>query len=104
MNIPSAVNNGPNDMTFNSGQSVNTNFVTEAIVTQSDGKILAVGRQGDLSTGSSRGVIERFNPDGTMDNSFGSHGMIVSQAGVNEAYYAITMQGANHFLVAGSSR
>jgi uncharacterized delta-60 repeat protein len=103
VNIPSAVNNGPNDLTFNSGQSVNTNFVTEAIVTQSDGKILAVGRQGDLSTGSSRGVIERFNPDGTIDNSFGNHGMIVSLAGVNEAYYAITMQGANHFLVAGTT-
>jgi uncharacterized delta-60 repeat protein len=103
VNIPPAVNNGPTDLTFNSGQSVATNFVTEAIITQSDGKIIAVGREGDLSTGSSRGVIERFNPDGTVDNSFGDHGMIVSSAGVNEAYYAVTMPDANHFLVAGSS-
>lgn len=103
VNIPPAANNGPADMTFNSGQSVNTNFVTEAIATQSDGKIVAVGRQGDLSTGSSRGVIERFNPDGTIDNSFGDHGMILSKAGVNEAYYAVVMADANHFVVAGSS-
>src|SRR5581483_2738188 len=68
-----------------------------------DGKIITVGRIGDLSTGSSRGVIERFNPDGTLDASFGNQGMVESKAGVNEAYYAVVMQDANHFIIAGSS-
>ena len=102
VNIP-VPNPGPMDSTFNSGQAVDTNFVTEAIVSQPDGRLLAVGRQGDMSTGSSRGVIERFNSDGTLDTSFGNQGVIVGPAGANEAYFAVTMQDATHFLVAGTS-
>lgn len=102
INIPAQAGNGP-DPSFNSGQSVGTNFVTEAILTQPDGKVLAVGRVGDLSAGTSQGVIERFNADGSLDQSFGSHGMVISQSGVNEAYFAGVMQDASHFIVAGTS-
>ena len=86
VNIATPIDTGPSDPGFNNGQTVSAPFVTEAMVTQPDGKILAVGREGDLTTGTSQGVIERFNADGTVDTSFGTHGMIVSAAGANEAY------------------
>ena len=101
VSIAPSVGSG-NDQSFNNGQAVNTNFVTEAIITQPDGKVLAVGRSGDLSAGTSQGVIERFNADGTLDRGFGANGMIVSQHGINEAYFAAVMQDANHFVVAGT--
>jgi uncharacterized delta-60 repeat protein len=103
VNIPTPPNPGPMDNTFNGGQAVSTSFVTEALTTQSDGKVIAVGREGDISTGSSRAVIERFNPDGSVDSTFGNNGMIVAAAGANEAYYGVVMQDASHFLVAGTT-
>ena len=103
VNIPTPIDTGPSDGGFNNGQPVSAPFVTEAMVTQPDGKILAVGREGDLTAKTSRGVIERFNADGTVDGSFGTHGMIASQVGANEAYYAVIVQDASHFLVAGTS-
>jgi len=104
VNIPTPVDTGPSDTSFNNGQAVTAPFVTQAMVTQPDGKIIAVGREGDLTAGTSRGVIERFNADGTVDASFGSHGMIVSAAGVNEAYYAVAMaKDGTHFIVAGAT-
>jgi len=102
VNIPATIG-GPNDQTFNNGNPVTTSFIAEAIVTASDGSIIAVGRQGDLAAGTSQGVIEHFNSDGTPDTSFGSHGMILSEPGVNEAYFAVVMQDATHFIVAGTS-
>jgi uncharacterized delta-60 repeat protein len=103
VNVPVGQTGNGSDQSFNNGQGVGTNFVTEAVLSQPDGKVLAVGREGDLSAGSSRGVIERLNADGTPDTSFGSNGMIVGTAGVNEAYYAVLMQDAGHVLVAGTS-
>ena len=102
VNIP-APNHGPADMTFANGQTVSTRFVTEAIVTDPNGGVLAVGHQGNLAAGASQGVIERFNSDGSLDANFGNQGMVISRAGVNEAYFAVVMQDANHFIVAGTS-
>src|SRR6185437_9146344 len=102
INIPVAAGNGP-DPSFNSGQSVGTNFVTESILTLSDGSVIAVGRTGDLSAGTSRGVIERLNADGSLDQNFGNQGIVASESGVNEAYYAVVLQDASHFIVAGTS-
>ncbi|HXE52699.1 MAG TPA: DUF3466 family protein, partial [Tepidisphaeraceae bacterium] len=101
VNVPPPVSSGP-DQSFNNGQPVGTNFVSEAIVTQSDGKIIAVGRIGDLSSGTSQGVIERFNSDGSVDASFGSGGMVTTPSGSNEAFYAAVMQDASHLIAAGT--
>jgi uncharacterized delta-60 repeat protein len=46
------------------------------MVTQKDGKILTLGTQGKLVT-ESFFVIRRFNPDGSLDNSFGTRGTVV---------------------------
>jgi uncharacterized delta-60 repeat protein len=103
VDITGPVTGPPTDQTFANGQTVNTQFVTEDIITEADGQILAVGHQGDLAAGQSQGVVERFNTDGTVDRTFGANGMVISTAGINEAYYSITLQGASHFLIAGTS-
>ena len=103
VNVPTAAAGDGSDQSFNNGQGVATNFVTEAVASEPDGKVIAVGRTGDLTTGTSLGVIERLNANGSIDKSFGTNGIILSTAGVNEAYYAVLMQDATHFLIAGTS-
>ena len=50
-------------------------FIVDTVV-QKDGKILTLGTQG---SGFTEGffVIRRFNPDGTLDNSFGTRGTVI---------------------------
>ena len=103
IDIPPASSGGPPDMTFANGLTVPTQFVTESILTQPDGRVLGVGHQGNLAAGTSQGVIERFNSDGSVDTTFGNGGKIVSSAGVNEAYYGVAMLDASHFVVVGTS-
>jgi len=97
VNIP---NPNPTDATFAGGNPVATTFVAEAVATQPDGKILVAGHQA-AGTTQSQGVVERLNADGSLDTSFGAGGQVVTPAGNND-WYAITIQGANHFVVAGT--
>ncbi len=90
----------PSDTTFNNGNPISGSFVAEAVGTQPNGKILVIGHQTD-SSGSSLGVIQRFNADGTLDAAFGSAGQVVTPAN-RVGWYAMTIQGANHFIVAGT--
>src|SRR4051812_29682359 len=68
--------NGSLDSTFNGTGIATTAFVTDrearAVVIQSDGKIIAAGR--DPSSGTALGGIARYNTNGTMDNAFGPNG------------------------------
>ena len=91
----------PTDTTFNSGNAVASSFVAEAVATQVNGKILVVGYQ-LTGTGQSQGVVQRLNADGSLDASFGSGGQVVTSPGSTQ-WFALTIQGANHFIVAGTS-
>jgi uncharacterized delta-60 repeat protein len=90
----------PSDATFNGGNAVTGSFVAESVNTQPDGKILLVGHQLTAS-GQSEGVVERLNTDGSLDKTFGASGQVVTPAGKNE-WFALMIQGANHFVVAGT--
>lgn len=103
VNIAAPVLTGSADPSFANGQTVSAGFVVEALLTQSDGKILAIGHEGDASTGQSVGVIERLNPDGSVDSSFGAKGQILTAVGANAAYYAAVEQDSSHFVVGGTS-
>lgn len=93
---------GPSDPGFAGGNTVTAKFVAEAITTQPDGKIIVAGRQGRQADGSSQAVLQRFNPDGSADSTFGSSGaMVVTSAGSNDAYYAVIVT-ADGILAAGS--
>lgn len=98
----------PVDENFGEGQGqVNTGFVAEAAIAQtlagqSEGKIVIVGREGDLSAGTSRSVVQRLNADGTPDTSFGSGGKVMGPAGLNEAFYNVTLADDGGILAAGT--
>ena len=47
------------------------------------------------------GVIERLNADGSIDTTFGNKGQIVTPIG-NDEWFSIVVQGASHFIVAGT--
>ncbi|HWE97712.1 MAG TPA: DNRLRE domain-containing protein [Tepidisphaeraceae bacterium] len=91
----------PSDQTFAAGSAVSATFVAEAVVTEQDGKILVAGHQA-ASNGQTQAVIERLNADGSLDTTFGAGGQVVTPATGNNSWYAITIQGANHVVVAGA--
>ena len=102
VNVPAfTTTTGPTDPTFAGGSTVNAGFATEAILSESNGKVLVVGHQGDPSKGQEQGVIEQLRSNGAPATGFGSNGIIVTPAG--QAYYAAVMPDANHFIVAGTS-
>lgn len=93
----------PIDPGFGSGNPIATNFVTEAIVAQPDGKLVLVGRRGIGGTSSSQGVIQRRNPDGTPDTSFGGgDAEVTTDAGVGATFYAVGLQKDGKIVVSGS--
>lgn len=90
----------PNDTTFNGGNPVTYPFVAQATATEPDGAILLVGYE-QTASGQNEGVVECLNANGTVDTSFGTNGQVVTPAG-NDQWFALTMQGANDFVVAGT--
>jgi uncharacterized delta-60 repeat protein len=69
---------GSLDTSFGNGGNVITSFSAgassaNAVAIQADGKIVVAGYAGDLF------AIARYNPDGTLDSSFGSAGLITGR-------------------------
>ncbi len=59
--------------------SVSTDFVTD-IQLQTDGKIVAAGTTcGDLACSSGSAALLRYNPNGSLDNSFDGDGIVITQ-------------------------
>src|SRR5439155_3173708 len=95
----------PIDTGFNGGGTpdiVTTgDFVGEAEVTQSDGRIVLVGHQ-TSSDGTSQYVVKRLNPDGSADGSFGTGGTVTGPAGSHDAAYAVALAVDGGILIAGA--
>jgi uncharacterized delta-60 repeat protein len=79
---------GSLDQTFGTNGSVQTTFGDSAaegndLVLQTDGKIIVVGFTGAGSYSSLNNyALVRFNPDGSLDQTFGNGGKIKSASGV----------------------
>ncbi len=94
---------GSLDMTFGSGGKVVTDFnnsIDEAysVAVQSDGKIVVAGRSG---TGF---AMVRYNPDGSLDTSFGSanSGKVVTPVGISAARaYSLATQPDGKLVLGG---
>jgi uncharacterized delta-60 repeat protein len=56
-------------------QTDESDFIVDTVV-QKDGKIVTLGTQGNAVT-EGFFVIRRFNPDGSLDNSFGTRGTVI---------------------------
>src|SRR5690606_472455 len=75
-----------------------------ALGVQSTGKLLLLGSNGDNST-PWVGSIVRLNSNGTLDNSFGTNGILTPNFGFtdnNVLYGMIKVLNDNSFLVAGT--
>jgi uncharacterized delta-60 repeat protein len=76
--------------------------VAYAIAIQPDGKIIAAGEANNPSTASSDFALARFNPDGSLDESFGDDGALVTDfAGRAEHVFALGLQDDGKIIAAG---
>ncbi|WP_051935384.1 NPCBM/NEW2 domain-containing protein [Deinococcus sp. YIM 77859] len=66
-----------------------------AIARQPDGRIVVAGQSGDAV------ALVRYNPDLTLDDSFGTAGKVVTALGGSAAAYAVAVQPDGGLVVAG---
>jgi uncharacterized delta-60 repeat protein len=96
---------GSLDQTFGTNGSVETTFGdSEAegndVVLQADGKIVVVGFSGAGSYSNNNNfALVRFNPDGTLDQTFGTGGKVISNAGTATS---VALQSDGKLLVGGT--
>jgi uncharacterized delta-60 repeat protein len=98
--------NGTLDSTFGSGGKVITDFgltdIVRSVAIQPDGKIVVAGDTYDIVTAFGQYALARYNPDGSLDASFGSGGLVTSFfGGQGCAANAIALQPDGKIIVAG---
>src|SRR2546430_118034 len=94
---------GDLDPTFGNGGKVVTDFNNSTdwlsrIALQPDGKIVAVGD----THPSHRGALARYNPDGTLDATFGNGGKVVTVANVRESANGLLILPDGKIMISGS--
>lgn len=97
---------GALDVSFGAGGVSERNFFGQkepkAIAIQADGKIVTVGAGTPVSNVDF--FLVRYNVDGTLDNSFGTEGVVTTDfGGENEEARAIVIQPDGKIVVAGSN-
>jgi len=108
--------NGGLDPTFGTGGKVTTGFLLDfesatAIALQPDGKIVVVGENspGARTDLNAPGVssddfrLARYNPDGSLDESFGSGGRVKTDFGFAESALAVVLQSDGKIVVVGTA-
>jgi uncharacterized delta-60 repeat protein len=99
---------GTLDQSFGSGGKVTTdvepgqNSYAQAAVIQTDGKIVAAGFAGPA--GNQQFALVRYNPDGSLDQSFGTGGIVLTSfvSGGNAVAHSMALQPDGSLVVAGS--
>ena len=102
---------GELDLTFSSDGIATCDFPSNyddrglCMVVQPDGKILMGG--GSHQGNGVKFALARFNPDGSLDASFGSGGRVATQVGsppsLDEAFYALALQPDGKIVAVGRS-
>jgi uncharacterized delta-60 repeat protein len=106
------LSNGSPDATFGGTGEVTTQFNQTsyygfAIVAQADGKIILAGRvDGNAPTVS--GIygfigLVRYNTDGSLDNSFGSSGIVTTAIGADSAATSLALEPDGRIVVGGEA-
>lgn len=98
---------GELDRTFGNDGTVAIDFgldFEEArdVVVQPDGKIIVVGTSEDLNSRKSSWGIARLMPNGTLDNSFGTGGLVTTNVGSDEELNSVALQADGRIVVAGT--
>jgi uncharacterized delta-60 repeat protein len=102
---------GTLDPTFGSGGMVTTDFygftdhAQAGLVVQPDGKLVAAGASFTLFTGGNYDfALARYNPDGTLDASFGSGGKVTTDLlGFDDQAFALARQPDGKLVAAGEA-
>jgi len=94
---------GDLDPTFGNGGKVVTDFNNSTdwlsrIAVQPDGKIVAIGD----THPSHKGALARYNPDGTLDATFGNGGKVITVATVRESAAGLLILPDGKIMVSGS--
>ena len=95
---------GTLDPTFGDGGMVTTNFTNEGdfardVAIQTDGKIVAAGPSS--GGGAADFALARYDPDGTLDPTFGDGGMVTTNFGHRDDPWGITLQADGKIVAAG---
>lgn len=92
---------GTFDNSFGTAGVVLRNFLNiKAMVAQPDEKIVVAGFS--IVDPDRDFVLLRFNPDGSVDNSFGTNGEVITSVGTKDFAYDITLQPDGKIVLAGS--
>lgn len=100
---------GDLDPTFGEGGKTAAGFplagpnIGNAVALQTDGKIVLAGYFGTATNGTSDMALLRFNPDGSIDSSFGTSGLVTTDFGGADRAYAVLVQPDGKIIAAGSS-
>jgi uncharacterized delta-60 repeat protein len=100
---------GSLDNTFGNGGKVTSGFgwgfyYGRALALQSDGKIVAAGMRLDSSQVHGALVIARYNTNGSLDNTFGSAGVVITTIQNNhDAANAVAIQSDGKIVAAGGA-
>lgn len=99
---------GSLDTTFNGTGKVTTDTGSlydsaNAIVIQSDGKILVAGQSTNPIGGASTFAVARYNEDGSLDTTLNGTGKVTTTVGVYSTGGSIALQTDGKFVVAGES-
>jgi uncharacterized delta-60 repeat protein len=101
---------GSLDTSFGGGDGkvilgIRRNDFFHGVAVQGDGRIVAVGSTTGADGGNSDAqtslVLVRFNPDGSLDASFGQGGTVLSSIGNHAIGYALILQPDGRIVVAG---
>lgn len=100
------LSNGTLDTTFGTGglaaADSGASEIADQVIVQPDDKLLVAGWTNDL--GAYDFILARFNPDGTLDTTFGTSGFLRTDfgAGWDEAH-ALAVAGPDRVLAAGTT-
>jgi uncharacterized delta-60 repeat protein len=99
---------GTLDMTFGTNGKVTTDFpglaaVISAVVVQPDGKIVVAGGAFPLFTFAGDFKIARYNPNGSLDTSFGNGGVVTTVFPGDGSYaFTLALQSDGKIVAAGT--
>src|SRR3954453_23200558 len=99
---------GSLDASFGTNGKVTTDFpglvaAISAVVVQPDGKIVVAGGAYPLFTFTGDFKVARYNPDGTLDTSFGNGGIVTTAfPGDGSFAFAVALQSDGKIIAAGT--
>jgi uncharacterized delta-60 repeat protein len=98
---------GTLDNTFGSGGRVRTDFpglaaVPSSVIIQPDGKIVVAGGAFPLFTFAGNFELVRYNPNGSLDTSFGNNGIVTTTFPEGSYASAVALQSDGKIVAAGT--